>query len=279
VVWLRATRDPTFQPATHNEEHTMYRFKNHTSLLCLLTFLIVLAAAPARAAAATKTYIVLYKSQAVPPGAATAIAKAGGTFVYGYDAIGVAIARSGSANFRDNLLKNSYVEGVAATTNFGVRLGTQTAAVDSAEGPPPGDLPNALASDSDNLSGLQWDMRQIHTPEAHIITGGSPAVLVGDIDTGLDYTHPDLAPNVDFANSVSCVGGAPDQNPAAWNDDNGHGTHTAGTIAAAANGIGIVGVAPNVKIAAIKAGNANGFFFPEAVICSFSARLPRLAQG
>jgi subtilisin family serine protease len=52
-------------------------------------------------------------------------------------------------------------------------------------------------------------------------------------------------------------------------DDNGHGTHTAGTIAAAANGIGIVGVAPNVRIAGIKAGNADGFFFPEAVICSF----------
>src|SRR6185436_18550111 len=52
-------------------------------------------------------------------------------------------------------------------------------------------------------------------------------------------------------------------------DDNGHGTHTAGTIAAASNGIGIVGVAPNVKIAGIKAGNADGFFFPEAVVCSF----------
>ena len=52
-------------------------------------------------------------------------------------------------------------------------------------------------------------------------------------------------------------------------DDNGHGTHTAGTIAAAKNGLGIVGVAPNVKIAGIKAGNADGFFFPEAVVCAF----------
>lgn len=52
-------------------------------------------------------------------------------------------------------------------------------------------------------------------------------------------------------------------------DDNGHGTHTAGTIAAASNGIGIVGVAPNVKIAGIKAGTADGFFFPEAVVCAF----------
>jgi len=52
-------------------------------------------------------------------------------------------------------------------------------------------------------------------------------------------------------------------------DDNGHGTHTAGTIAAAQNGIGIVGVAPNVKLAGIKAGTADGFFFPEAVVCAF----------
>src|SRR6185369_8518270 len=95
------------------------------------------------------------------------------------------------------------------------------------------------------------------------------SVIVGDIDSGLDYTHPDLAANVDFANSVSCIGGVPNQDPAAWNDDNGHGTHTAGTIAAAKNGIGIVGVAPNVRIAGIKAGNAAGFFFPEAVVCAF----------
>jgi subtilisin family serine protease len=94
-------------------------------------------------------------------------------------------------------------------------------------------------------------------------------VVVGDIDTGLDYTHPDLAANVDFTNSASCIGGVADTSPSAWADDNGHGTHTAGTIAAASNGIGIVGVAPNVKIAGIKAGNGAGFFFPEAVVCAF----------
>src|SRR6184192_4976693 len=112
-------------------------------------------------------------------------------------------------------------------------------------------------------------MVQIHSPEARAINGGSPSVVVGDIDTGLDFAHPDLAPNVDFGNSVSCVGGTPNQAPAAWRDDNGHGTHTAGTIAAAKNGIGIVGVAPNVKLAAIKSGDAAGFFFPETVVCAF----------
>jgi subtilisin family serine protease len=106
-------------------------------------------------------------------------------------------------------------------------------------------------------------------PEAHGITRGSPAVVVGDIDTGLDKDHPDLLANIDFAKSVSCESGAPDSSPAAWDDHNGHGTHTAGTIAAAANGIGIVGVAPNVRIAGIKASNDAGFFFPEMVICAF----------
>src|SRR5205823_9320475 len=81
--------------------------------------------------------------------------------------------------------------------------------------------------------------------------------------------HPDLRQNVDDADSVNCLSGAPVPGSVAANDDNGHGTHTAGTIAAAANGFGIVGVAPNVHIAAIKAGDAAGFFFPEAVVCAF----------
>jgi subtilisin family serine protease len=208
-----------------------------------------------------QTYVVLYKQQAVPADAGSVISSAGGTLVYSYDKIGVAIARSDNAAFRSNLLLNKKIENAASTANFGVQLSEDFEVVDAAE--------LAQADWGDPLSGNQWDMVQIHVPEAHEITMGSPSVVVGDIDTGLDYTHPDLAANVDFANSVSCVSGIPDTNPAAWMDDNGHGTHTAGTIAAAANGIGIVGVAPNVKIAGIKAGNADGYFFPEAVICSF----------
>jgi subtilisin family serine protease len=216
-------------------------------------------------AVSTQTYVVLYKTYNVSSSAATAIADAGGTLVASYNKIGVVIARSDNELFRDNLLLDTRVEGVAATTNFGVQLTDEFEVVDSA------DVEQSAAADGwgDPSSGLQWDMVQIHVPEAHAINSGSPSIVVGDIDTGIQYTHPDLAANVDFANSVSCVSGVPDTNPDAWNDDNGHGTHTAGTIAAAANGVGIVGVAPNVKIAAIKAGNSDGYFFPEAVICAF----------
>jgi subtilisin family serine protease len=222
------------------------------------------AASPVQAGT-SQNYVILYKAQSVPSDASTSIQKAGGTLVYSYSQIGVAIARSDSSTFRTSMMRDGKVEGVSGTAGFATQV-DNGASSDSGE---EGDLPNAPATDSDNLSGLQWDMRQIHTPEAHAITGGSPSVLVGDIDTGLDKDHPDLQPNIDFANSVSCESGAPNQDPAAWDDHNGHGTHTAGTIAAASNGIGIVGVAPNVKIAGIKASNDDGFFFPEMVVCAF----------
>src|SRR5262249_40740268 len=187
--------------------------------------------------------------------------KAGGTVVAAYSQIGVVIAKSDSASFRNDVLRDSKVDGAAATGNFASQLpenGTDTGG--SADAVP---VPNPPAGTSDSLTGLQWDMVQIHTPEAHAISGGSPTVVVGDIDSGLDYTHPDLAANVDDADSANCVGGAPVPGKVAAMDDNGHGTHTAGTIAAASNGIGIVGVAPNVKIAAIKPANATGSSFPK----------------
>src|SRR5438874_4745285 len=216
-------------------------------------------------AAFGSNYVVLYKQQSLPRDAESTIMRAGGSVVYQYPEIGVVIAKSEIASFRDNLLKDNRIENAAATDRFATRLPDEQS---SAEGPPPSDLPNAPATDSDSLSPLQWDMRQIKTPQAHAITGGSPAVLVGDIDTGVDFNHPDLRQNLDVANSANCVSGAPVAGLAAQ-DNNGHGTHTAGTIAAASNGFGIVGVAPNVKIAGIKAGDAAGFFFPEAVVCAF----------
>jgi subtilisin family serine protease len=223
----------------------------------------LLMTATVAASGAASTYVILYSKSAVPADAGTAITAAGGTLVASYDAIGVAIATSSDDGFQAAITADARVESASSTAGFGVRLDDQVEVVDA------NDLVTA-AGWGDPLSGNQWDMVQIHVPEAYEAGfSGSPQVVVGDIDTGLDYTHPDLAANVDFANSVSCVGGVPNTDPAAWMDDNGHGTHTAGTIAAAANGIGIVGVAPNVRLAGIKAGNADGYFFPEAVICSF----------
>ena len=209
----------------------------------------------------TSTYLIVYKLGASTSGAAKAVAAAGGQLVTTYAPIGVVVARSSNANFASAMRAVKGVEGASATTSFATHLDGDTSDTTTV------DTSNGVSSDS--LSGLQWDMDQINAPAAHAISKGSRDVLVADIDTGLDYTHPDLAANVDDAASVNCVSGVPDPGKVAAMDDNGHGTHTAGTIAAAANGIGIVGVAPNVRIAGVKAGDAAGYFFPEAVVCAF----------
>ncbi|HKW59565.1 MAG TPA: S8 family serine peptidase [Candidatus Dormibacteraeota bacterium] len=223
-------------------------------------------AAPVHAAStgAVQTYIVTYTDGASSKDAGALIQGAGGQLVYNYQQIGVAIARSDRSDFVANVGSAAGVDGAVATANFATRLNVDqvdNGAVDTSA--------PAIPAGGDSLSGRQWDMTQIKAFEAHAITGGSQSVIAGDIDTGVDFTHPDLAANVDFGNSVGCLSGAPDQSPSAWKDDNGHGTHTAGTIAAAHNGIGIVGVAPNVRLAAIKAGDVDGFFFPESVVCAF----------
>ena len=211
---------------------------------------------------AVQSYLVVYRSGVSSSAASAQVQGAGGALVYNYQQIGVAVAKSNRSDFASNLQGASNVDSVAATASGATRLHDQE--------------PDANASDAGSsaspaasaLSGLQWDMAQIHADQAHAVTRGSRSVVVGDIDTGADYTHPDLAPNIDFANSVSCIGGSPNTSPSAWNDDNGHGTHTAGIIAAA-GAVGVTGVAPNVRLAAIKAGDAAGFFFPEAVVCAF----------
>jgi subtilisin family serine protease len=128
--------------------------------------------------------------------------------------------------------------------------------------------------DGDQLSGLQWDMKMIGATPAGSYSRqqGSHAVRVGIIDTGVDGTHPDIAPNFDAAlsrnftrdNPVPGIDDGPCEHPSCVDppneDDDGHGTHVAGTIGAALNEIGIGGVAPKVDIVNIRAGQDSGFF-------------------
>lgn len=75
-------------------------------------------------------------------------------------------------------------------------------------------------------------------------------VVIAVIDTGVDYNHPDLRANI--------IGGKDFTGKGDYMDGNSHGTHVCGTIAAANNGSGIVGVAPDAKILALKALDDNG---------------------
>ena len=146
------------------------------------------------------TYLVLYRDGASSAGAANTVRNAGGTLVANYSQIGVVVARSSNTSFASAVRQDGNVSGAARTNGFATQLRGVADSGAAAAVP-------AAAPGADSLAGLQWDMTQIHAPEAHAITGGSPDVVVGDIDTGLDWTHPDLAPNVDFADSASCVSG------------------------------------------------------------------------
>ena len=88
---------------------------------CVLA-LAVVASVVFVSVAQAENYVVLYKSQAVPADAAATIQKAGGSVVYSYGQIGVAIASSTNPSFRDDLLKDRKIENAAGTSLYATRL-------------------------------------------------------------------------------------------------------------------------------------------------------------
>ncbi len=86
-------------------------------------------------------------------------------------------------------------------------------------------------------------------------------VNVAVIDTGIDLDHPDLAANI--VGGTNCSKG----NRGVYDDVNGHGTHVAGVIAAADNGAGVVGVAPEAKLWAVRVLDSGGSGSTSDVIC------------
>ena len=225
-----------------------------------------------------------------------AVEAAGGVVVQSWPQIGVVIAHSDRAAFRTDVVAKAEghaVESVGATRTVAVSEGTPDAVANqqlvtpraargaaaakkkvdgqpTVDGIAAGDVA-AAGPAADPREGEQWDMQIIKADQAHAITDGSRNVVVGVLDSGILSTHPDLAANIDAADSVSCIdAGRPDTTPGSWEPTtSGHGTHVAGTIAAARNGVGIVGVAPNVRLASVKVVNDDGFIYPEYAVCGF----------
>ncbi len=215
-----------------------------------------------------------------------AVERAGGAVVQGWPQIGVVVAHSTSASFRADVaaaagtslasvgasrtvpVAEGTPEGIAATWGHGRSANLGGAKRDRRDD---AGLEQTLATVTDPREAEQWDMPMIKADRAHEITDGSRRVLVGVLDSGIDPDHPDLAPNIDVASSVNCAdAGRPDTSPTGWHPTTSdHGTHVAGTIAAARNGVGIVGVAPNVRMASVKVVNDDGYIYPEYAVCGF----------
>jgi subtilisin family serine protease len=235
-------------------------------------------------------YIVVFKPGHSGHGVA-AVQAAGGTVVR-INKVGVGTVRSPSRDFASRLRQSGAVVGVSSNAYFKApklrvtparfqsvtqfpNVGTQATGCANQYQPPGG-----TGVGPDPLSVCQWDMRIINASP----TGSYPAnqgagVTVGINDTGVDLTHPDIAPNLNVALSCSFIRPTtPTSLPQEWEttpncatksavqDYAGHGTHVAGTVAAPINGVGVAGVAPRATIVALKSGTAEGFFFTQEVV-------------
>jgi subtilisin family serine protease len=131
-------------------------------------------------------------------------------------------------------------------------------------------LVNAIAAPTDPRWAEQWDMVKIAAPAAWDTQTSASDVVVAIIDTGIDFTHPDLQPNLwsntDGSHGYTCMNGTCVIGGA---DDFGHGTHVAGTIGAAANnGIGIAGINWNVQLLSLKfLGSSGSGYTSDAILC------------
>lgn len=221
------------------------------------------AAAPASQsatwAAGTRAYLVI-----TAPGDSSAVrsavtANSGTVFAY-YDAIGVIVAHSSSASFAAALRGVSGVQQVGATRTSDVPADAYNPALPA----------NPAQSATGSGEPVRADMTQIKADQAWAVTTGAPSVKVGILDTGVDDQHQDLAPNFNAADSASCAYGKADTRAGAWRDVGTHGTHVAGTVAAAKNGKGVIGVAPGVKISSVRiAEPGSSLFFAENTVCGF----------
>jgi hypothetical protein len=222
----------------------------------------------AAALSSGQSFLVSFHGGSIPANADALVASAGGTIVARYATLGVVLARSSGASFAPTLRGTGGIDAVGNVS--AAHSAIEQVGVNGGSKPPQ----NGPSGAGDPLSFRQWDMDQIHVPQAQAITTGSSNVLVGFLDSGVDITHPDLAGQVNTAASVSCLNGIPDPSQAVWaNDIIGHGTFTSGTVVAPKNGVGTIGVAPGVKVAMVKVAvddinDVNfGLVFPDAVIC------------
>lgn len=228
----------------------------------------------AQQATPAQRYVVVFKAEVLPSNARQLIEAAGGRVTSAESSIGVLTAR-GDAAFARKLEANALIDSVGTEKSWELIAPTRALLA-------PDDLSAeafGAPTAKDNLYPYQWDMRRIGAPAAwsRVPLNVQAKVTVAVIDTGVMDSHPDLVGQVSDRQDTSYCGsdmgtGNPahpgytrfidtDQHPEASANDclpmiaptyNSHGTHVAGTIAAAFGQGRVVGVAPGARIAAYK---------------------------
>lgn len=104
-----------------------------------------------------------------------------------------------------------------------------------------------------------WGVSRVNAPSVWDEGNQGAGVKVGIIDTGIDLLHPDLQTNIKGGENFVTPGASPQ-------DDHGHGTHVAGTVAAVNNTSGVIGVAPQASLYALKVLDASGYGTVSSII-------------
>ncbi len=227
----------------------------------------------------TTTYTVLAEEGADSAVARKAIADAGGRVTATNDAVGSFTVTAPAEGFIEKVAASSAVVGAAHARPIGQapKLKKATPADIQREnrgaGRSSGHQGGSVGMDP--LDTKLWGLKMVRSDRARKVEPGDKRVTVGVLDTGVDASNPDIAPNFNwtlsrnFAPDLTDVDGpcevASCLDPVGT-DDGGHGSHVAGTIGAAANGTGLSGVAPNVSLVEIKVGQDSGYFFLDPVV-------------
>jgi len=240
-------------------------------------------ASPVQAGEIATTYIVVYDAQASPEAARGAVRTAGGKIVKENRRVGVASVVSSSPNFLAAVAAAPSLTGAARNAPIGRSSSLGRPTLSSKELQALGEATAAASTaavGAEPLASLQWGMRLIHaTPEgSYAVQPGDKRVLVGILDTGIDAYHPDIEPNFNFRLSrnfttdIPLIDGPCEDDPdnsctdSPFVDEAGHGTHVASIVASPINGLGVAGVAPNVTLVNLRAGQDSGFFFVQATV-------------
>ncbi|HEV7899514.1 MAG TPA: S8 family serine peptidase, partial [Planosporangium sp.] len=207
-----------------------------------------------------------------------AIERAGGRVVERNEAIGMYRVTGPNAGFTERAAASPKLNGVAHHDPIG-RAPARKPDVEKegrgAHAPAEPAKAGAPAAGMDPLDDKLWGLRMVGSDRARTVTAGDRRVSVGILDTGVDASNPDIGANFDWKQSRNFAKDIPEADgpcevagclDPVGTDDGGHGTHVAGTIGAAANGVGVSGVAPNVSLVELKGGQDSGTFFLEPVV-------------
>lgn len=247
---------------------TPIQYRLRSRVLCVLALGAALLGGTPSVAAGEPLGVRAYLVITAPSSTGTvaqAVTANGGTVQNTHSPIGVIVAHSAATDFATRMRAVAGVQKVGQTRETDVAATSQTTAQRYLE-------PRMGTSISAPAEPVEWNMTMMGADKAWAVNPGSRSVTVGVLDTGVQGTHEDLRDNFDAANSVSCLYGKANTAPGAWEPDAnapaaGHGTSVAGIIAAAKNGRGVVGVAPNVKIASVKVMEPTGYMYAENVVC------------